>query len=81
MSITTGAEAARTRTPLAANGARETYLRAAIEIDENGQSWVNAAAQQDSSLISVFAAAPALILRAPDAPETAAGARVEVLCP
>jgi len=73
--------AARTRAPLAANGARETYLRAAIESDDSGQLWVKAAAQQDSSLISVFAAAPALIVRLPDAPEAAEGALVEVLYP
>ena len=73
--------AARTRTPIAANGARETYLRAAVESDESGQLWVKAAAQQDSSLISVFAAAPALVVRQPDATETAAGALVDVLCP
>jgi molybdopterin molybdotransferase len=73
--------AARTRSPLAANGVRETYLRAAIESDETGQLWVKAAAQQDSSLISVFAAAPALVMRPPDAPATAEGALVEVLCP
>lgn len=73
--------AARTHTPLAANGARETYLRAAVESDERGQLWVKAAAHQDSALISVFAAAPALIVRPPDAPEAAEGALVEVLCP
>ena len=60
---------------------RETYLRAAIESDETGQLWVKAATQQDSSLISVFAAAPALVMRPPDAPETAEGALVEVLFP
>jgi molybdopterin molybdotransferase len=72
---------ARTRAPLAANGARETYLRAAPETDESGQSWVTVAAQQDSSLLSVFTTAPALIVRAPGAPESAAGTPVEVLYP
>ncbi len=73
--------AASTRTPLAANGARESYLRAVVESDGSGRLWAKAAAQQDSALISVLAAAPALIVRPPDAPETAAGALVEVLCP
>lgn len=72
---------ARTRTRLAANGARETYLRAAPETDESGQLWVAAATQQDSSLLSVFSAAPTLIVRAPEAPESAAGTLVEVLYP
>lgn len=72
---------ARTRTPLGANGARETYLRAAVASDARGQLWAHAAARQDSSLISIFAAAPALIVRAPDAPEIAEGALVDVLCP
>lgn len=54
---------ARTRTPLPANGSRETYLRAIVEVDADGQTWASAAREQDSSLLSVFAAANALILR------------------
>lgn len=37
--------------------------------------------KQDSSLLSVFAGAQALIVRAPDAPEAPAGALVDVLYP
>lgn len=70
-----------TRTALAANGPRETYLRAALESDGKGQLWATAAIQQDSSLLSVFAAAPALIIRAPGAPEAPEGALVEALYP
>lgn len=70
---------ARTRTLLAANGGRETYLRAAIDADEGGQTWATAAARQDSSLLTVFTSAPALIVRAPAAPETIEGAPVDVL--
>lgn len=72
---------AKTRTRLAANGPRETYLRAAPETDEFGQAWVSAARAQDSSLLSVLAVAPALIVRAVGAPEVGEGALVEVLQP
>lgn len=71
----------RTRTPLGPNGPRETYLRAVIESDALGQNWADAARQQDSSLLSVFASAQALIVRAPEAPEAEAGALVDVLPP
>lgn len=70
---------ARTQTPLAANGARETYLRAHVEADASGQLWARAPHNQDSSLISVIAGANALIVLSPDAPELPAGALVNVL--
>ncbi len=70
---------ARVRTTLSANGARETYMRAVLETDETGQTWALAPARQDSSLLSVFANAQALIVRAPDAAEAPAGAIVDVL--
>lgn len=70
---------AKTRTPIAANGMRETYLRATLDTDETGQAWAAAPARQDSSLLSVFVNAQALIVRAPDAPATPAGAIVDVL--
>lgn len=73
--------AARARSALTANGPREAYLRAALKSDDKGQVWASAALQQDSSLLSVFAVAPALIVRAPGAPEAAEGAIVEVLQP
>jgi molybdopterin molybdotransferase len=76
-----GVRKARTRAPLSANGSRETYLRAALATDESGQAWVAAPAKQDSSLLSVFVSAQALIVRAPDAPESPAGALVDVLYP
>ncbi|MBL8547840.1 MAG: molybdopterin molybdotransferase MoeA [Hyphomonadaceae bacterium] len=72
---------ARTRTWLEANGPRETYLRAVLETDALGQSWAAAPKRQDSSLLSVFAGAQALIVRAPDAPQIDAGALVDVLLP
>jgi molybdopterin molybdotransferase len=75
----TGAASARTRTPLAANGPRQTYLRAHVEADIKGQLWARAPHNQDSSLISVFAGANALIRRAPDAPEAPESALVDVI--
>lgn len=70
---------ARLKTPLAANGPRETYLRARTEIDEAGQTWAEAAANQDSSLLSVFADVNALILRKGAASAAATGDLVETL--
>ncbi len=72
---------ARLSANLAENGSRETYLRAAIETDDTGQVWANAAQKQDSSLLSVLTRAPALILRPPHAPALSAGALVDVLAP
>jgi molybdopterin molybdotransferase len=69
---------ARLLCALSANGPREHYLRARLEVDGEGQQTVKAFEDQDSSLISVFTAANALIRLAPDAPESAAGAMVDV---
>jgi molybdopterin molybdotransferase len=70
---------ARLLRPLAANGPRETYLRASMRSDDAGQLWVGCSPDQDSSLISVFAAANSLIVRGPDAIPSEAGELVEVL--
>lgn len=70
---------ARLAGALKANGPRETYLRATSRRDENGQVWAEAAADQDSSLISVFAAADTLIIRPPHAPAAPAGALAPTL--
>jgi len=64
---------------LPANGPREHYLRARLDADDMGQLVVRAFEDQDSSLISVFAAANALIRLAPDAPALAQGAMVDTL--
>jgi molybdopterin molybdotransferase len=69
----------RTRRPLAVNGPRETYLRARVDADETGQSWAEAAVNQDSSLISVLAETNALIVRMPNAPAAPAASLVEIL--
>lgn len=70
---------AKLRGALAANGARETYLRARLEADSSGQLWVSCAANQDSSLISVFANSNALVRRSPQAPSAEEGELVEVI--
>ena len=64
---------------LPANGPREHYLRSRLNVDDDGQQTVQAFEDQDSSLISVFTAANALIRLAADAPATAAGTMVDVL--
>ena len=64
---------------LPANGNREHYLRSALTADGEGRLTVRAFEEQDSSLISIFAAANALIRLAPDAPAVAEGALVDVL--
>jgi molybdopterin molybdotransferase len=71
--------AAKMTQPLAANGPRETYLRARLHTDESGQAWATCPANQDSSLLSVFAASNALIVRAVQAPAAAAGDIVATL--
>ena len=64
---------------LPANGPREHYLRSHLDVDSDGQQTVRAFEDQDSSLISVFTAANALIRLAVDAPPTDAGSMVDVL--
>jgi len=73
-----GTIAARAAEPLAANGPREHWMRAQLAFAD-GALAVRPYRDQDSSLISVFAAANALLRRAPGAPAAAAGDLVEVL--
>ena len=70
---------ARLAQALPANGPREHYLRSHVHVDANGGLTVRSFEDQDSSLISVFAAANALIRLPPSAPALAAGALVDVL--
>lgn len=70
---------ARLTQALPANGPREHYLRARLEVDGEGRQIVRAFEDQDSSLISVFAAANALIRLPADAPGLAPSAMVDVL--
>jgi molybdopterin molybdotransferase len=64
---------------LPANGPREHYLRSALSADPEGRLMVRAFEDQDSSLISVFAAANALIRLPANAPAMSTGALVDVL--
>ena len=70
---------ARLRQRLAANGPRESYLRAFMQADEAGQLWVDCLGNQDSSLISVFASANGLVVRQAEAHGAEIGELVEVL--
>lgn len=70
---------ARLGKALAANGPREHYLRAYWTSDAEGQLWVHASGDQDSSLISVFALSNALIRLPPDTKAQAEGSVVEML--
>jgi molybdopterin molybdotransferase len=60
--------------PLAANGPREHYMRARLDGDR-----IAAAPRQDSALLSVLAAANALLVRPPNDPARAPGEAVECI--
>lgn len=70
--------AARLEHDLPANGSREHWMRAKLTFADGGVA-VRPFRDQDSSLVSVFAAADALLRRLPDAPAGAAGSVVDVL--
>ena len=67
---------ARAAQALGANGPREHWMRARLEIRDGGL-WVTPYRDQDSSLVTVFAAANALLRRPADAPAVAEGDLVE----
>jgi molybdopterin molybdotransferase len=69
---------ARLATPLPANGAREHWMRAMLS-SADGQLRAEPRPDQDSSLVSVFAEANALIRRPMGAVAAEAGALVDVL--
>jgi len=64
--------------PMKANGPREHWMRARLSV-EAGELLVRPYRDQDSSLVTVFAAADALLRRPADAPALGAGDVVEVL--
>jgi molybdopterin molybdotransferase len=70
---------ARLLHPLRANGPREHYLRGEVTLAGNGQCGVRTFGNQDSSLLSVFAAANALVRLEPNAPALDEGELVDVL--
>jgi molybdopterin molybdotransferase len=67
------------RDRLEANGPREHYMRATSTWGPGGERLVAPLTAQDSSLMADFARADCLIVRAPDAPALAPGARVTIL--
>jgi molybdopterin molybdotransferase len=69
---------ARLAAPAAANGPREHWARARSEI-RDGVLYATPMGDQDSSLVSVFAEADALVRRPAGAPAAAGGAVVEIL--
>jgi len=68
-----------TATAIPANGPRESYLRAALDVMEDGRLRVTPFSDQDSSLVSVFARAGALVRLASNAAVTQAGSLVDIL--
>ncbi|MFT3996350.1 MAG: molybdopterin molybdotransferase MoeA, partial [Asticcacaulis sp.] len=64
---------------LSANGPRETWLRGRIVHDETGKPQLKPFADQDSSLIAVFAQSNVLIRRLSNAPALTAGSLCEYL--
>ncbi len=64
---------------IAANGPRESYLRAKLFTSPTGQVQAQAFADQDSSLVSVFAMADALVRVAPNADAVMAGQLIDIL--
>lgn len=69
---------AKLTTPLGPNGPREHWMRAKLGY-AGGEVTVQPYRDQDSSLVTVFAVADALLKRAPGAPAAEIGAPVEVL--
>lgn len=70
---------AQTETDLPATSGREEFLRAVLAIGRDGRASVHPAGDQDSSLLSPFLSANALIRRRPASPSAAAGELVEVI--
>ena len=70
---------ARLGAPLKANKARQDYMRATLEPQEDGTLNVTPFDLQDSSVLSLFAHADALIIRPPHAKEAAAGDMVPII--
>ena len=70
---------ALTATALAANGPREHWMRARLSVDDQGAMVAAPLTDQDSSLVTVFAEADALLRRVAGAPAVGAMGRVEVL--
>jgi len=72
-------EFARARVALSANGDREHWMRARLDAGVDGVRWATALLDQDSSLVSVFAEADALVRRTRGAPAVAVAEVMEIL--
>ena len=70
---------ARLRVPLGANDRRQDYLRAKLGRAADGTLEVEPFRVQDSSMLSLLAAADCLVIRLPHAPAAAAGDWVEAI--
>ncbi|NDV88139.1 molybdopterin molybdenumtransferase MoeA [Aurantimonas aggregata] len=55
------------------NGERTDFVRSVVVIDDDGIATVTPLPRQDSSLLSIYAHAQGLLMRAPQAPPAAAG--------
>src|SRR5438309_1416115 len=71
--------AARLDGEVADSGANECYLRALVRTDAEARTWARPFDDQDTSLVSVFAAANALIRRPAGAKAAGSGTLVEVM--
>jgi molybdopterin molybdotransferase len=72
-------EAAVLGRDVGANDQREDYLRARLEVREDGTLVALPVNHQDSSLLANLAAAQALLVRAPFAPKAEAGSPCEII--
>ena len=64
---------------VAANDIREDYLRARLEVRKDGELVATPVDHQDSSLLANLAAARALVIRPPFAPQAFAGSPCDIL--
>jgi molybdopterin molybdotransferase len=71
--------AARLEGEVADSGANECYVRATVRTDADARIWARPFDNQDTSLVSVFAAANALIRRSAGAKAAESGTVVEVM--
>ena len=65
--------------PVSANDHRADHLRATLSIDATGGLIASPFPRQDSAMLRTMAQADALILRSPNAPALAAGARADII--
>ncbi len=72
-------QTARLAVDLAANGARQDYMRASLSRGEDGILVATAASAQDSSLVKTMARADGLVVRPPNAKSAKAGDSCRVI--